>query len=152
MMEFRSKIDRTFIIMMSVAIVIIALATLWPVAYELFYTNSPEYLAIWIMIALFLVCTVFLLWVSLDIHYIIFDDYLYVKGGPFRSKIKYKDMTRVNKSSNILVGYRILSSKDALEIYYKHSLMGSIIISPDNQEQFLELLLQKAPHIAQVRL
>ena len=55
-------------------------------------------------------------------------------------------MTKVNKSSNILVGYRILSSKDALEIHYKNSLMGSIIISPDNQEQFLQLLLQKAPH------
>ncbi|MFJ7825799.1 PH domain-containing protein [Psychrobacillus sp. NPDC096623] len=151
-MKFRSKIDRTFIIMMSVALVIIALATLWPVAYELFNTNSPEYLAIWIMIALFLVCTAFLLWIFLDIHYTFFDDYLYVKGGPFRSKIKYKDMTMVNESSNILVGYRILSSKDALEIHYKYSLMGSIIISPDNQEQFLEVLSQKAPHIAKVRL
>ena len=145
-MKFRSKMDRTFKMMMSVALVIIALAIMWPVAYELFYTNSPDYLAIWIMIALFLVCTGFLIWISLDIHYIFYDDYLYVKGGPFRSKIKYKDMTKVNKSSNILVGYRILSSKDALEIHYKNSLMGSIIISPDNQEQFLQLLLQKAPH------
>ena len=152
MMEFRSKMDRTFKIMMSVALIILALATLWPVAYELFFSNSPEYPAIWIMIALFLVCTGFLLWISLDIHYIFYDDYLSVKGGPFRSKIKYKDMTMVNKSSNILVGYRILSSKDALEIHYKHSLMGSIIISPDNQEQFLRALLEKAPHITHVRV
>lgn len=136
--------------MILIALAIIALATLWPVVYELFYTNSPEYLAIWIMIALFLVCTAFILWISLDIHYVLYDDYLYVKGGPFRSNIKYKDMTKVNKTSNILVGYRILSSKDALEIHYKHSLMGSIIISPDNQDQFIKVLLEKASHIAHV--
>lgn len=136
--------------MILIALAIIALATLWQVVYELFYTNSPEYLAIWIMIALFLVCTAFILWISLDIHYVLYDDYLYVKGGPFRSNIKYKDMTKVNKTSNILVGYRILSSKDALEIHYKHSLMGSIIISPDNQDQFIKVLLEKASHIAHV--
>lgn len=151
-MKFRSKIDRTFKIMMSVALVIVALATLWPVAYELFYTNSPEYLAIWIMVALFVVCASFLLWITIDIHYTFNDDYLFVKGGPFRSKIKYKDMTKVNKSSNILVGYRILSSKDALEIHYKSALMGSIIISPDNQEKFLKVLSEKAPHITLVRV
>ena len=151
-MKFRSKIDRTFIVMMSVALVIVALATLWPVAYELFFTNSPEYPAIWIMIALFLVCIGFLIWISLDIHYIFYDNHLYVKGGPFRSKIKYKDITKVNKTSNILAGYRILSSKDALEIHYKNSLMGSIIISPDNQEQFLKVLFEKVSHIAHVRL
>ncbi|MEK3979289.1 PH domain-containing protein [Psychrobacillus sp. FSL K6-2836] len=151
-MKFRSKIDRTFIIMMSVALFIVALATLWPVAYELFFTNSPEYTAIWIMTVLFFVCAGFLIWISLDIQYIFYDDFLYVKGGPFRSKIKYKDMTKINKSSNILAGYRILSSKDALEIHYKNSLMGSIIISPDNQEQFIKVLLDKAAHIAHARL
>ena len=150
-MEFRSKIDRTFVTLMSIVIVFIALATLWPVAYELFYTNSPDYIAIWIMVALFLVCTGFLVWISLDIQYTFYDDYLYVKGGPFRSKIKYKDMTKVNSSSNILAGYRILSSKDALEIHYKYSLLGSIIISPENQEQFVKLLLEKAPHVVHGR-
>ncbi|WP_419960606.1 PH domain-containing protein [Psychrobacillus sp. BM2] len=151
-MKFRSKIDRTFMVIMSIALVIVALATLWPVAYELFYTNSPEYTAIWIMTVLFFVCAGFLIWTSLDIHYIFYDDFLYVKGGPFRSKIKYEDMTKVNKSSNILAGYRILSSKDALQIHYRHSLMGSIIISPDNQAQFVKVLLEKAKHIAYVKV
>lgn len=151
-MKFRSKIDRTFMVIISIALVIVALATLWPVAYELFYTNSPEYPAIWIMTVLFFVCAGFLIWISLDIHYIFYDDFLYVKGGPFRSKIKYEDMTKVNKSSNILAGYRILSSKDALQIHYRHSLMGSIIISPDNQAQFVKVLLEKAKHIAYVKV
>ena len=146
-MTFRSKRDWTFIILLVIALIIIAVATLWPVVYELFFTKHPEYPAIWIMIALFVVIAGMLLWIFIDIHYTFYDDYLYVKGGPFRSKIKYKDMTKVNKSSNILVGYRILSSKDALEIHYKHSLMGSVIISPDNQEQFVKVLIEKAAHI-----
>ncbi|SEN80136.1 PH domain-containing protein [Paenisporosarcina quisquiliarum] len=146
-MTFRSKRDWTFIILLVITLIIIAVATLWPVVYELFFTKHPEYPAIWIMIALFVVIAGMLLWISVDIHYTFYDDYLYVKGGPFRSKIKYMDMTKVNKSSNILVGYRILSSKDALEIHYKHSLMGSVIISPDNQEQFVKVLIEKAAHI-----
>lgn len=146
-MTFRSKRDWTFIILLVIVLIIIAVATLWPVVYELFFTKHPEYPAIWIMIALFVVIAGMLLWIFVDIHYTFYDDYLYVKGGPFRSKIKYMDMTKVNKSSNILVGYRILSSKDALEIHYKHSLMGSVIISPDNQEQFVKVLIEKAAHI-----
>jgi hypothetical protein len=135
-----------------VALIIIAFATLWPVVYELFFTKNPEYPAIWIMTAMFLIITGMLLWIFIDIQYTFYDDYLYVKGGPFRSKIRYEDITKVNKTSNILVGYRILSSKDALEVHYKHSLMGSIIISPDNQEQFLKVLVEKASHIAHVRV
>ncbi|MEK4082438.1 PH domain-containing protein [Psychrobacillus sp. FSL K6-1415] len=146
-MTFRSKRDRTFIILLVVALIIIAFATLWPVVYELFFTKNPEYPAIWIMTAMFLIITGMLLWIFIDIQYTFYDDYLYVKGGPFRSKIRYEDITKVNKTSNILVGYRILSSKDALEVHYKHSLMGSIIISPDNQEQFVKVLIEKAAHI-----
>ncbi|MCK1999360.1 PH domain-containing protein [Psychrobacillus psychrodurans] len=146
-MTFRSKRDRTFIILLVVALIIIAFATLWPVVYELFFTKNPEYPAIWIMTAMFLIITGMLLWIFIDIQYTFYDDYLYVKGGPFRSKIRYEDITKVNKTSNILVGYRILSSKDALEVNYKHSLMGSIIISPDNQEQFVKVLIEKAAHI-----
>lgn len=147
-MTFRSKIDRTFMIMMSIALVIVALATLWPVVYESFFTKNPEYPAIWIMTAMFLIITGMLLWIFIDIQYTFYDDCLYVKWGPFRSKIRYEDITKVNKTSNILVGYRVLSSKDALEIHYKHSLMGSIIISPVNQEEFIKVLVEKASHIA----
>ena len=65
----------------------------------------------------------------------------------FAAKFHMKKYTKVNPTSNIHSGYRVLSSKDALEIHYKKALMGSVIISPEKQEAFLQVLLEKAPHI-----
>ncbi|QFG01057.1 hypothetical protein PB01_01020 [Psychrobacillus glaciei] len=130
-----------------VASVLIALATLLPMVIELFFMEAPDMNAVWITLVLFLLCEGFILWVSLDIEYTFKEDYLFVRGGLFRSKIPFEDITKVNPTSNILFGYRILSSTDALEIQYKKAIMGSIIISPENRENFLKVLLEKAPHI-----
>ncbi|WP_225986127.1 PH domain-containing protein [Psychrobacillus glaciei] len=146
-MTFKSKRDRTFIILIMVASVLIALATLLPMVIELFFMEAPDMNAVWITLVLFLLCEGFILWVSLDIEYTFKEDYLFVRGGLFRSKIPFEDITKVNPTSNILFGYRILSSTDALEIQYKKAIMGSIIISPENRENFLKVLLEKAPHI-----
>ncbi|WP_313893215.1 PH domain-containing protein [Psychrobacillus sp.] len=146
-MKFKSKRDRTFMGLMTGAIVLIAIATLWPVVYELFFTEKPDLVAITIMSALCLLTIGFLLWIVVDIEYTFQADYLLVRGGIFKSKIQYEDMTKVNHTSNIIAGYRILSSKDAIEIHYTKSLLGSVIISPERQEEFLNILLEKAPHI-----
>ncbi|TQR20485.1 PH domain-containing protein [Psychrobacillus vulpis] len=150
-MTFNSKRDRTFITLIIFAIGIIALATLWPVVYELFFTEAPDYVAIIILFVLFILIAGFMLWITFDIEYTFHTDYLYVRGGLFRSKIPYKDITKVNPTSQILVGYRILSSKDALEIHYKQAFMGSVIISPLEKEDFIKVLLEKAPHIHVVK-
>ncbi|WP_144510529.1 PH domain-containing protein [Bacillus sp. FJAT-22090] len=146
-MTFRSKRDNTFITFISVAIAIIGLATLLPAVFELFFTKSPDMTAVWITVGLFLLCAGFIVWISFDIEYTFTDEYLFVRGGPFRSKIPYEDITKVNPTTNIIAGYRILSSKDALEIHYKKALMGSVIISPKEQVTFLQVLTEKAPHI-----
>ena len=104
--------------------------------------------AVIIISILFVMCVGFILWITFDIEYSFKDDYLFIKGGPFRSKIPYEDITKVNKTSQILAGYRILSSKDALEIHYKKATLGSIIISPSEQQKFLRVLSEKAPHIS----
>ncbi|WP_391119042.1 PH domain-containing protein [Psychrobacillus sp. L3] len=146
-MTFKSKRDRTFMILIMMASALIAMATLLPVVIELFFMEAPDMKAVWITLVLFLLCEGFILWVSLDIEYTFKEDYLFVRGGLFRSKIPFEDITKVNPTSNILVGYRILSSTDALEIHYKKAFMGSVIISPENREEFLKVLLEKAPHI-----
>lgn len=146
-MTFKSKRDRTFLILIIVVSALIALATLLPVAVELFIMEVPDMKAVWITSVIFLLCEGFILWVSFDIVYTFKENSLIVRGGLFRSNIPFEDITKVNPTSNILVGYRILSSKDALEIHYKKATMGSVIISPENQEVFLEVLLERAPHI-----
>lgn len=146
-MTFKSKRDRSFINLIIIAVIIIAIATLWPVVFELYFTESPDLVAVWIMVILFVVMTGFILWISFDIEYTFKEDYLLVRGGLFRSKIPYEDITKANPTSQILVGYRILSSKDALEIHYKKAFMGSVIISPENQKEFLKVLKEKVPQI-----
>ena len=45
-MTFKSKRDRTFLSIIMVAIVIVALATLLPAIYELFFTEARDMLAV----------------------------------------------------------------------------------------------------------
>lgn len=146
-LSFKSKRDKTFLRMIMVAIVIVALVTLVPAIYELFFSAERDMLAVIITTILFLLCAGFIAWVSFDIEYTFTENHLFVRGGPIRSKITYSDITKVNPTTNILVGYRVLSSKDALEIHYKKALLGSVIISPEKQEVFLQVLVEKAPHI-----
>lgn len=144
---FKSKRDKTFFRMIIAAIVVVALVILVPAIYELFFAEERDMLAVIITTILFLLCAGFIVWISFDIEYTFTENYLFVRGGPFRSKIPYEDIIKVNPTSNILVGYRVLSSKYALEIHYKKALLGSVIISPEKQELFLQVLVEKAPHI-----
>ena len=124
---------------------IIAVAGLWPAVYEVFFASKTDWVAVWIMCGLFIVFSGFMVWIWLDIEYKFYDDYLFVRGGLFRSRIPYSQITRIQETNNVLIGYRILSSKDALEIYYKTGLLGSVIISPENKDQFIEELRRRCP-------
>ncbi|GGA34539.1 PH domain-containing protein [Psychrobacillus lasiicapitis] len=146
-LSFTSKRDKAFFRMIVVAIVVVALVTLVPAIYELFFSKERDMLAVIITTILFLLCAGFIVWISFDIEYTFTEKHLFVRGGPFRSKIPYEDITKVNPTTNILVGYRVLSSMDALEIHYKKALLGSVIISPKRQEEFFQVLVEKAPHI-----
>jgi hypothetical protein len=91
--------------------------------------------------------TAFLIWIWADIRYEMREDYLFVKGGPFRSRIAYNDITRITLSKNIWFGYRLLASMDAIEIHYKTGLLGSVKISPEEKEVFIEELKKRNPSI-----
>ena len=91
----------------------------------------------------------------LSIRYEMLDDYLLVKGGPFRSKIRYEDITKVEAGqfsvADTLVGYRVMSARDGVEIHYKTAIMGSIRISPNNKEKFIKELKTRARHAQYIR-
>jgi len=61
----------------------------------------------------------------------------------FSSRIPYNQITRITGKPNIWVGYRLLFSRDAIEIHYRTGWTGSVIISPENQKLFIEELLRK---------
>ena len=141
-MVFRSRRDQYFSIMMAIVIVVIAAVTLLPILFD----KSATLGTVLFMVGLFLFTTAFLLWIIFSIKYVFEDDHLFVKGGPFRSRIPYDEITLVTRATDILVGYRILTSKDALEIFYQRGLLGSIKISPRDQEAFLKELKKRCPH------
>ncbi|HLQ72554.1 MAG TPA: PH domain-containing protein [Bacillota bacterium] len=142
-MVFRSKTDSSFIIFISVAILIIAVVTIFPI----FLEGGDELPVIITLLSVFFLCTAGILWASFAIQYVFYEDYLYVKGGPFRSKIAYENITKVGPSSNFLVGYRILSSTEGIELFYKTALLGSVKISPKEQEKFIAELEKRCPHL-----
>ncbi|MFD2829653.1 PH domain-containing protein [Corticicoccus populi] len=134
-MIFRSKMDRGFKILMTIVLTILTLSMILPV-----FSPQTDYLTAFFLAALFIVTTGLILWTVLHIKYVMYDDYLYVQGGPFRSRIKYSDIIGIKKTNHIAMGFRIVSSSDAVEISYKSGFWGHVIISPEDRDLFIEEL------------
>lgn len=140
---FRAKRDRFFIGFISIASIILLLSFLLPILFD--PTLQLQDLMI---LAVVLFSVIGLLWWStFSIQYTFLEDMLYVKGGPFRSKIPYHTITSIYGTKNIWTGYRILSSKEAIEILNSKTILGSIKISPEHLEAFLQELEKRAPQV-----
>ena len=140
-MPFHSKIDRPFLTLYGTATLLIAVSCFWP----FFFDEDMPLFAATILIAIFVATIAFMLWLMLGISYVFRDDYLFVKAEPLRIKISYGDVSLVAPTSNILTGMRMLSSRDALEIFYPKAFMGSVKISPAEQRRFLDELMKRVP-------
>ncbi|TCW53294.1 PH (Pleckstrin Homology) domain-containing protein [Bacillus thuringiensis] len=138
-MIFHSKIDKFFLFIIFFAIFTIGASTLLPLLFD----NEATTTDVYILLSIFFVSSGFLLWSSFSITYTFYEDHLFVKGGPFRSKIPYGHITKISKTDNILVGYRILSSKDCYEIFYTSGALGSVKISPKDPERFVSELKKR---------
>lgn len=140
-MTFHSKIDKFFLFIIFFAIFTIGASTLLP----LFFDDEATTTDLYILLSIFFVSSGFLLWSSFSITYTFYENHLFVKGGPFRSKIPYVHITKISKTDNILIGYRILSSKDCYETFYTSGAWGSVKISPKDPEKFISELQKKCP-------
>lgn len=88
---------------------------------------------------------ILLLWIWMRTGYEVDDGLLTVKTGPFRNKIKIKEIKRIcpNKLS-IRVGPAL--SREVLEI--QHGQHSDVInISPKNEVDFIEVLVAENPDI-----
>ncbi|ANB58428.1 bacterial PH domain protein [Anoxybacillus sp. B7M1] len=142
-MTFRSKIDAYFITFIVIAILFIGIVTIAPLIIDKEITTST----IVIMLSIFLFSVGFLLWSIFSIKYIFYEDYLLVKGGPFKSKIAYQEITKIAPTKDIFTGYRLLTSKNGIEIFYKSATLGSVKISPEETERFMSEIRKRCPHI-----
>lgn len=143
LMTFRSKMDREFKNLILYIVIGFGLIMICPLIFDASVTATEMFIGI----IIFLSIIVLLLWVVIDIKYTFCPNYLLVKGGPFRSKIKYSDMTKLCTAKEIVTGYRLLLSKDALELFYKTASFGSVKISPKQKLAFVKELKRRCPHL-----
>lgn len=141
-MVFHSKVDSFFVKFIIFAILLIAVVCFIP----LFLEGGTDLAVIVTSISTFVIIAVLILWPVNKIKYVLNEDHLFVKGGPFKSRIPYKHITKVTGTRDIFTGYRILSSKDAIEIVYPTGLLGAVKISPVEKEFFLDELRKRCPH------
>ncbi|WP_328589047.1 PH domain-containing protein [Sutcliffiella halmapala] len=99
-----------------------------------------------ILSAIYLISAGFLLWYVISIRYVICKDYLVIKGGPFKSKIPYQNITKVSLTTESLTGYRISSSDKGIELFYESARHGSIKILPKNKRVFVSELRKRCPN------
>ncbi|MCT2536896.1 PH domain-containing protein [Aquibacillus koreensis] len=142
-MHFKAKIDRFYIIFITISILILGLATILPIILD----QDAPLLAQFIMIGLFIVLTTFILWITFTIEYVLLDEYLLVKGGPFRSRIRYATITRISRTKDMYSGYRLLTARNGLEIFYKTAILGSVKISPKKEQRFISELKKRCPNV-----
>jgi hypothetical protein len=135
-MKFNTKRDKFFIYLWVYMLVIINAVLIVPTFFET-DLRMYDYFGIF---SIDVLVSGMIIWIALDISYTIRPEYLLVKAGIFRSRILYKDITKITFQPNIWVGYKLLFSRDAIEIHYKTGFIGSVIISPENQEIFIEEL------------
>jgi|SRR5690625_251082 len=142
-MVFRSKIDTFFSNFMLIVVLIIGAGTFWP----LFLEGGTDLSVVLILTSIFLIAISFILWTVFSVKYVFYQEYLFVKGGPFRSRIPYDNITKVSPTTAIFTGYRILSSRDGIELFYKTAALGSVKISPKDKKEFITELKRQCPDI-----
>lgn len=144
-MDFKVKKDNSFMTMILILTIFIVVLVSAP--FISFFNNlSALNVVLWVFL-LFITVGV-LLWTSYGIKYKFYDDYLYIRGGIFRSRIPYNKITQVESlqftTVDLLAGYRILASKDGIEILYKKGF-GTVKISPSQKSLFLSELKKRCP-------
>lgn len=140
-MTFKSKIDLPFGIMMIISIAAIAAAGFFP-----FFLDEPVPLSAAVIIFVIIIPIILLLiLMTFNTRYTFQDDYLHAKSVIFSSRIPYKDIFKVHPTSNFISGYRMMTSKDGIEIHSRSIAFGSLRISPENKALFIEELKKRAP-------
>ncbi|MFJ6266643.1 PH domain-containing protein [Lysinibacillus xylanilyticus] len=136
-MVYHAKTDIILTIIMFLMVWILGAISLLP------FTSLSTVI---IMSMAFIVSVVFVWWYANSIKFVFCDNYLLVKGGPFKSKILYQSITRVSPTTDKYTGYLISSSDKGLEIFYSTAANGSIKILPKDKMQFILELKKRCPN------
>ncbi|WP_226670609.1 PH domain-containing protein [Metabacillus litoralis] len=96
-----------------------------------------------IILSLSIILPIFILWMWLTTYYVITENKLIIRFGPFKKHIELDTIKSVKKTMNPLSSPAL--SLRRLEIVYHQ--YNSILISPLDREEFIEILSKRCPHI-----
>lgn len=142
-MTFYPKRDKSFSLTISFAIFLLSCVFAIP----LFSTNQITILGIILLIVFFAVISTIILLNSFYIRYHFKEDALVIRGGIFKFKIAYSNIKKIDTTKDISTGFKILSSDEALEIYYTDGFSGSVKISPRSEKVFIDQLKHHCPKL-----
>jgi len=135
-MKIKSEIDFIYqLIFGSTIVVIIVPAFLIPADQR------------WLIIAIAMLTTVFLLWLLLNTWYILKEDHLYCVSGPFREKIYYDKIKELKLTENMLSSMALSRKRIEIRQHDKNYISGTTMISPKNREEFYVQLKQKCKNL-----
>lgn len=142
-MVFRSKMDTYFIMFILIMILVLGLVTFIP----LLMIPGVTMLIMFMMTFIYIALVGFIIWSFLSIKYVFIEAHLLVKGGLFKSRIPYESITKVSTTKEVFTGYRIMSSKEGLEIFSQSVTLGSVKISPKESKRFISELKKRNPNV-----
>ncbi len=86
-------------------------------------------------------------WILRETYYELKEDHLFCRSGPITVRVPYDQVRSVHLSESLRSSLAL--SLRRIEIIW-HDQAGhskTVLISPENREEFLLLLLEKCPHI-----
>ncbi|WP_166242931.1 PH domain-containing protein [Paenibacillus turpanensis] len=98
---------------------------------------------IFVVFPLMIVFPIFMLWMWLTTFYVIDDSHLLIRYGPFKKNIPLSAIVSVKNTTNPSSSPAL--SLQRLEIAYNR--YDSVLVSPQNRDQFLELLSKRCPNV-----
>lgn len=90
-----------------------------------------------------IIVPLFMLWMWFTTYYILNEENLIIKYGPFKSTIPLQSINRVKKTNNPLSSPAL--SLKRVEIHYDK--YNSVFISPVDRDEFIALLCKRSPQI-----
>ncbi|MGE7093261.1 PH domain-containing protein [Lysinibacillus sp. NPDC048646] len=140
-MVFRSKGDIFLLTLIFLVVVIMGTIPLLPI-----YKEASLSIIISIF-AIFIMSLGFIVWYGTSISYVFCEDYLLIKGGPFKSKIPYQNITKIATTTDGFTGYRISPSDKGLVLFLKSETLDRIKILPNDKIKFITELRKRCPTI-----
>jgi hypothetical protein len=136
---YRSRIDW----FMKSALVLIAVTTFAPI-YWMEKDNEPFYSILTYVIIMVLVL-VFMLHLIRTTHYTFEEDKLICKSGFFRKSIDYDAIRKIESGTQLYAGWKMSLALKGIIIHYDR--FDDILLSPENEKQFIQELLKRNPSI-----